>query len=117
MKYFYMLFVLTFFYYFPLPFAASIYPVTNIITLVAGGLLVLLIIISNTFFYIKVSHIAKEEDEIHQAEHAIHIFSRAYERHKESKDPLEIQIYDLFAEKIGKFTNRKLPSEEEKVNV
>lgn len=107
MKYFYVLFIFTVFYYLPLSLPEIVRPAISMITLIAAICLVITILVTNAFFYIKVSRAAKEEKEIEQTAHAIHIFSKAYDRHKDSKDPLEVQIYDFFAEKLQGFGKKE----------
>lgn len=110
MKYFYVFFILMIFYYIPLPLPEIVKPAVSIITFITAICLVITVLVANVYFYIKVAHTAKEEEEIEQTAHAIHIFSKAYERHKESKDPVEVQIYDFFTEKLQGFRKKETSS-------
>jgi hypothetical protein len=117
MRYFYVLFILMIFYYIPPPLPVIAKPILSLVSFIAVILFTIIVLITNVYFYIRISRLAKEEGEIQQAEHAIHIFSKAYERHKESKDPLEIQVYDFFASKFGNLSKKDAPIEEEKVSI
>jgi hypothetical protein len=117
MKFFYVLFVIAAFYYYPFPAPEALQPIIAVAKIVAVVVLAITIVVSNIYYWIKVTHEAKEGDEIRETSHAIHIFSKAYQKQQASKDPLEVQLYDFFAEKIQGYNKKKNIGEPEKVSV
>lgn len=106
MKYFYLLALLaTVPRFVPTPEALS--TIVGILLVVATVLLAVFSLTIIVLFFIKASHEAKAGEGVEKSEHAIHIFTQAYQKQKESKEPLEAQIYDYFAGKIQGFLNSR----------
>lgn len=57
-------------------------------------------------FFINAAHTHEEEEQKH-VDHPMHVIADTYQKHKESKEPWEAQMYDFFAEKIKNYTQKK----------